>query len=43
LAVSNPRHPRLKEFEEWLDGPFDLEHFDLKEVNEVLSAMSYTP
>ncbi len=42
-AVSNPRDPRRKEFEEWLDGPFDPEHFDLEEVNQVLSGMKSIP
>jgi hypothetical protein len=42
-AVSNPRDPRRKEFEEWLDGPFDPDHFDLEAVNRVLSGMKYIP
>jgi len=42
-SVSNPRHPRLKEFEEWLNGPFDPDRFDLEEVNRVLSGIKYIP
>jgi len=42
-AMSNPQDPRYREFEEWLGGPYDPDHFNLEEVNQILSAMSYTP
>jgi hypothetical protein len=42
-SVSNPRHPRRKEFEDWLDGPYNPDHFALEEVTRVLSGMKYIP
>jgi hypothetical protein len=42
-SVSNARHPRRREFEEWLDGPYNPDHFEVEEVNRVLSGMKYIP
>lgn len=41
-SVSNPRHPRRREFEEWLDGPYNPDHFEVEEINRILSEMKYT-
>jgi hypothetical protein len=40
-AVSNPGHPRHRQFEEWLGETYDPDHFDLKGINEALGRMKY--
>ena len=41
-SVSNPRHPRRRQFEEWLDEIYDPDRFDLNEINKVLGLMKYS-
>jgi hypothetical protein len=40
-SVLNPRHPRRRHFEEWLEGTYDPDGFDLKKINKALGRMKY--
>jgi Plasmid pRiA4b ORF-3-like protein len=38
-AVKNPDHPEHDEYIDWIGGKFDLEAFDVDEVNQRLRAL----
>ena len=32
-VIADPKHPKYEEMMEWVDEPFDPEHFDPREAN----------
>jgi hypothetical protein len=36
-AVGDPSHLRHKEMTQWIGGPFDSDHFDVKQINKLLA------
>jgi len=38
-AIIDPKHENHDDMVEWLGGPFDPEHFDLKEINRLLKSI----
>ncbi|MGW2557455.1 plasmid pRiA4b ORF-3 family protein [Streptomyces sp. NPDC001635] len=39
-AINNPKHEQHQEVIEWLNGPYDPDHLNLDEINQLLSKLS---